>query len=401
MSSSGTISLRPILSAIPGTRWILTLIVQAPHGLWQVIGRDGKVADHVVNQCTCGGIGSVDAVWLDRAGDAVGESLVRIAIDPKTGHLSAKQDTMVTGVFTNVSVTADGSRMVMDQGTLDYGLWTSDMAQLVAGRLTEDERIAHASNSVLSWVSPDGARLLVRRIVPTTGDHTEARFSVRAYANGAESPLVATGTIRRATWVDSTSVAAIEAASNGNTRLAVIDVRTGAERDPLDLPDSSIADAAPIPGGWAWIPVTHDHLELQAAGKQRTVPLPPWFVSFFQVIADPGSGRVFVAGFNRATGDTLGVAAVDLASGTVTKWGSAFAEDGTISLLDGGAVFFAAHHTENRYDLYKLTGPGAMQMLGSPNVPLYQVSVSGDLKRATAVQRNYNADAWMYNVVKR
>ena len=76
------------LSAIPGTRWILTLIIQAPHGLWQVIGRDGKVADHVVNQCTCGGIGSVDAVWLDRAGDAVGESLVRIGIDPATGHLS-------------------------------------------------------------------------------------------------------------------------------------------------------------------------------------------------------------------------------------------------------------------------------------------------------------------------
>ncbi|MDE3128514.1 MAG: hypothetical protein KGL38_10945, partial [Gemmatimonadota bacterium] len=94
-------------------------------------------------------------------------------------------------------------------------------------------------------------------------------------------------------------------------------------------------------------------------------------------------------------------AAVDLASGTVTKWGATFAEDGTMSLLDGGALFLAAHHTENRFELFKLTGPGAMQRLGSPDVPLYQVSVSGDLKRATAVQRNYNADAWMYNVVKR
>ena len=42
-----------------------------------------------------------------------------------------------------------------------------------------------------------------------------------------------------------------------------------------------------------------------------------------------------------------------------------------------------------------------MQPLGSPDVPLFQVSVSADLKRATAVQRNYNADAWMYSVVKR
>ncbi|MGE5100533.1 MAG: protein kinase domain-containing protein, partial [Deltaproteobacteria bacterium] len=101
------------LSAIPGSRWILTLIVQQPHGLWQVIDRSGKVADHVVNACTCGGLGSVDAVWLDRAGDAAGESIVRIGVDRATGHLSTVQDTMTTALFTNVSVTADGSKMVM------------------------------------------------------------------------------------------------------------------------------------------------------------------------------------------------------------------------------------------------------------------------------------------------
>jgi hypothetical protein len=27
-------------------------------------------------------------------------------------------------------------------------------------------------------------------------------------------------------------------------------------------------------------------------------------------------------------------------------------------------------------------------------------SVSGDLQRTTAIQRTYNADAWMYTVVK-
>jgi hypothetical protein len=42
-----------------------------------------------------------------------------------------------------------------------------------------------------------------------------------------------------------------------------------------------------------------------------------------------------------------------------------------------------------------------MQPLGAPALPLYAISVSADLKRAVAVQRAYNADAWMYNVVKR
>ncbi|MGH7688405.1 MAG: hypothetical protein ACREN3_02230, partial [Gemmatimonadaceae bacterium] len=389
------------LSAIPGTRWILTLIIQAPHGLWQVIGRNGKVADHVVNQCTCGGIGTVDAVWLDRAGDAAGESLVRIGIDPATGHLSAQQDTMVTGIFTNVSVTADGTKMVMDQGTLDYGLWTTTVPELSQGRLTEDHRIAHASNSVLGFVSPDGGRLLVRRVVPTTGDHVEARFSVRPFDGLTETPLVETGTIHGAGWVDSTSVAVMSSKADGSTHLAVIDLRTGAERDGFDLPDSVIADAAPVTNGWVWIPVTRDRLMIEQNGRRRMIALPAWYAQANEVVSDPARGRLFVTGYNRSTEDTLGVMVVNLADGKTTQWASAFAEDGQISLLDGGAVFLALHRTEDALDLYRITGPGAMQRLGAPPIPLFQISVSSNLKRATAVQRNYNADAWMYNVLKR
>ncbi len=388
------------LSAIPGTRWILSLIIQAPHGLWQVIGRDGTVADRVVNQCTCGGIGSVDAVWLDRAGDAVGESLVRIAIDPATGHLAAQQDTMVTGIFTNVSVTADGSKMVMDQGTLDYGLWTPSVADLLKGQFAAGPRVAHASNSILAWVSPDGGRLLLRRVVPTTGDHTEPRFSVRPYDGAAETPLAATGKVHVARWVDSTSLVTISSKRDGTTHLAVVDVRTGAERNGFDLPDSVVTDAAPVPNGWAWIPVTRDRLMLEQNGTRRTVPLPAWYSSIYRVIADPARGRVFMLGYNRSTQDTLGVSTANVADGTTAQWAALFAEDADGSLLDGGALFLAVHHTENAFELYRLAGPGAMQRLGAPPLPLFTVSVSADLKRATAVQRDYDADAWMFNVVQ-
>ena len=60
-----------------------------------------------------------------------------------------------------------------------------------------------------------------------------------------------------------------------------------------------------------------------------------------------------------------------------------------------------AHRTADRFELYKLTGPGTMQSLGSPAVPLLWSTVSADLERATATERTYNADAWMYTVVKR
>jgi Protein kinase domain len=387
------------LSAIPGTKWILTLIVQAPHGLWQVIDRSGKVADHVVNQCTCGGIGTVDAVYLDREGDAAGESIVRIAIDRASGHLSARQDTMVTGLFTNVSVTADGSKMVMDEGTLDYGVWATDFADVAKGHLTADHRIASASNSVVGFVSPDGARIVLRRVVPTTGVHTEARYSVRPFDGGTETPLPATGTVQRVNWIDSVTVSVISQVA-GKTRFALLDVRNGSQRDAFELPDSSVADAAPVPGGWAWIPDSRDRMLVEQGGKRREIARPAWFSGITQLLTDSATGRAVVLGFNTGTADTLGVAAVDLATGKSAQWAAMFAEDGVITKLAGGAVFLAAHRTEESLDLYRLAGPGQMQRLGSPPVPLLAVSVSSDLKRATAVERNYNADAWMYNVVR-
>ena len=87
---------------VPGTNWILSLVVQPPRGLWQIVDRSGKVADRVVNGCTCGGIAATDAVWLARAGDGLEESVVRIAIDRANGRFAARQDTMAHGVFTGV-----------------------------------------------------------------------------------------------------------------------------------------------------------------------------------------------------------------------------------------------------------------------------------------------------------
>ena len=80
----------------------------------------------------------------------------------RRGHLATTQDTMVTALFTNFSVTADGSKMVMDEGTLEYGVWAMDFPAMVqkGGRLTNEGRIARASNAVDATVSPDGGRLL-------------------------------------------------------------------------------------------------------------------------------------------------------------------------------------------------------------------------------------------------
>ena len=56
------------LSVSPGGRWIVALVIQGSRGLWQVLDRNGTVADRVVNSCTCPGRITHDALWLSRAG---------------------------------------------------------------------------------------------------------------------------------------------------------------------------------------------------------------------------------------------------------------------------------------------------------------------------------------------
>ncbi len=84
------------LSVSPGGKWIVALVVQAGRGFWQVFDRSGKVADHVLNSCTCPGRITSDALWLTRSGQGF-ESIVRLGIDPATGKLASRQDTLLVG----------------------------------------------------------------------------------------------------------------------------------------------------------------------------------------------------------------------------------------------------------------------------------------------------------------
>jgi hypothetical protein len=235
--------------------------------------------------------------------------------------------------------------------------------------------------------------------VPTTGQHTAVQFGVRTYGSDAETPLAISGTPMRVRWVDSVTVSVVSRVAS-RVQLALVDVRTGAASNTLSLTDSTIADAGPVSNGWAWIPSSRDRVVVEQSGKRREIPQPRWYQSIGALLSDPDRGRVFVTGFNRSTADTLGIAAIDIANGSATQWMSVFGEDGTIQQLAGGELFLSLHRTQESLDLYRLSGPGKSQLLGSPPRPLVGVSVSQDLKRAVAFDRDYHADAWMYSVVR-
>ena len=386
------------LSAVPGTSWILSLVVQPPRGLWQIVDRSGKVADKVINACTCGGIAATDAVWLARAGEGFDESVVRIAIDRATGRFAARQDTMTHGTFTQFSLTSDGASYVMDEGTFDHTVWAAPLADVSKETLPDDRRVAHASTPVMALVSPDGATLLLRRLTPSSTGQRETRYSLLPYEGGAESPLPAAGLVRRAKWSDAQHVATQVPAGHG-LRFAEVDIRSGAQRNALEITDSLVTDFTALPNGWAWIPITRDRIVVSENGRRKEYRPSAWFGGVSIVTADRDRHRVLFGGVGKTTGDTGSVAMITLDDGRETRLATRFGENMRIISVAGHDALFAVAETQEAWSLYTADAPGTTTLVAKVGRPIFDLSVARDMSRAALMVLDYRADAWLSKVV--
>jgi tRNA A-37 threonylcarbamoyl transferase component Bud32 len=388
------------ISAVPGTRWILTLVVQRPLGLWQVIDRSGNVADRVVNACSCGGIATSDAVWLTREeNDPTQEAVVRISIDRASGKLAARQDTMARGLFTAFSLTADGRTMVIDQGAYDHGVWAVPFDSARAGVFPEAKRLARASSQTTGVISPGGSRVLVRRTVPTAGGQSETRLGVLPFDGGAEVPVTSDGMVIRSNWSDSVHVTIASRSGGGALVLSETDVRTGARRNRLAIPDSAIRDFTALSNGWAWIPASSDRITVVENERRRVFPKPAWFGGIAHLVGDPAHGRVFYTGWGGPGADSVGLGVLSLETGAHALWTATPGDAGRIVLVDGHDALFLVQEGRETWSLYTADGPSRIAKLGTIPRPVSSLTASRDLKRIVANVRDYRADAWMSKVI--
>jgi serine/threonine-protein kinase len=388
------------ISVVPGTNWILTLVTRRPLGLWQVMDRHGRVADRVVNACSCGGVATGDAVWLTRQGDSPDQAVVRIGIDRRNGRLAARQDTMAQGLFTAVSLTSDGGTMVIDQGTYDHGVYTVPFDSALRGRLPDERRVARASSMVEGLVSPDGARLLVRRNLPAANGGSELRLTVRPYDGGDETPVQTPATPIRARWSDGQYVAIASRRSDGRLALTEVDVASGAERNAAVLPDSAVRDYAALPNGWAWIPASSDRLVIMEGTRRRSVTPPEWFSGIAHLVADPARRRVLYTGWGGPGADSMALAVLSLDDGRSERWTAGAGDAARIVLIDGHDALFLLQAGRETWSAFTVDGPGHATKLAVIPRPLASLSVSRDLTRAVANIDDYRADAWMSRVIR-
>jgi tRNA A-37 threonylcarbamoyl transferase component Bud32 len=387
------------LVSIPGATRIVAMVIQPPHGLWQVFDRTGKLTDKLVNSCTCGAAASHDALWMTRAGPTAAEAVVRVALDPTNGKFAAHQDTIYSGRFSNLSVTADGAQMTVDDGSYSFSVIAANLPDILTGKLPNATPLMQASNRVGALVSPDGQRLLMRRSVPAPKGGDEVRLAVAPFAGGSETPINTTGNVTAANWIDSVTIAVATLTTNG-IRLARTDVRTGAASRALQLADSTLASMTALPNGWAWVPAARDRIVIDQDGKRREIPKQPWFASLNQLEGSPDGSRLLTVGWNASTGDSLRVDVIPTDGGPSVEWGRSFAEDGSATWLSDGSIAFTVWSSTDAAAIRQLTGPGQGKPIGTLGHVSNVISLSKDLKRATIMWREYRGDAWMYRVVK-
>jgi hypothetical protein len=176
-------------------------------------------------------------------------------------------------------------------------------------------------------------------------------------------------------------------------------VRSGAQRNTLEISDSLVADFAALSDGWAWIPVTRDRVVVSEKGRRHEYRPSPWFGGVFFVAADRGRHRVLFGGLGKATGDSGSVAILSLDDGRETRLATRFGENMRIMAVQGHDALFAVAETQESWSLYALDAPDRITLVGKVGRPISGVSVSEDMSRAALMVTDYRADAWLSKVV--
>ncbi|HWA14786.1 MAG TPA: protein kinase, partial [Gemmatimonadales bacterium] len=373
---------------VPGTRRLVVFQVENGRGRWSVVDRSGKVIDHVINSCTCGGAVSHDAIWMQRAGPSIAEAVVRVALDPETGRLGVDQDTVYNGVFTYLSVTNDGTRVMVDDGISTFSAVATDLPALMKGVLPKP--VLTASALVSARVSPDGARLILQRTMPGSNGATETKLSMMPWGGGPEIPLEFDGTYRSDRWVDSVTFL-VGSKREVGFRTTRIDIRTGRATLIRDL-DSTVQDYSMLEDGWVFIPATRDRIVLERNGKRTEIPKPKWFSQLIGVVPSPDGKQLAVHGWG-VTQDSLRFMVTPVDGGPMTTWATVFAERGRSQWLHDGSLLLYDYTGPQTVALLQVAGPGQVKRLGVVPHLAGEISVSSDLQRAAIRWQDWRSDA--------
>jgi len=387
------------IRSLPGTSYILTSTVRKRRNFWQVLDREGKSLSSLMNSCICEGLSSKDALWMTRSGTSGGDAIVRVTIDPKAGKLAARQDTVYTGRFTTFSISDDGTKLVVDDGSTDHYVAAMPF-QDIMGKRFAGVSLMKSSSPLSTVVSPNGARILKRLTVPDGQGSSTLRLSTIPFEGGAELPIESDGKTFGADWSDSVTVSMATQGSDGKVKLSVIDLRTGVRANQLQLSDSVIIVSAPLTHGWVYVAASADRIVIIDGTRRREVMKTAWHQGITGMAVSADKREIAYWGWNVGSSDSIGYEIMRVAGGPATRVYTGFAEKAWGAWMDDGSFVARVWKTPDAVTLFKTSVSGKAELIGTIPHETFNFSHSADLKRATLGWRDKRADAFMYRVVK-
>ena len=386
------------IGAIPGSTRFVVSTARGVRALWQVVDRQGNSTGSVMNSCTCGGVASSDAIWMARAGAAVGEGIVRVALDPVTGRIASHQDTVFSGAFTGFSVSPDGTKLVVDDGATDFNYQAMTIADMRARKFAQAP-IVKASSQLTAAISPDGNRILKRQSLPDGRGGNQTRLTVIPFGGGAETLIEVEGRVIGNDWVDSVSVG-FGTINDKGTKLTVVDIRNGVHRNDYQWPDSALTSASALSNGWVIVTPNGDRIVTIQDGRRSEMKRPSWYQILTGATVSTDHSKIMYWGWNNGTNDSIGYEMVPVAGGNATRVFTTFAERAWGAWLYDGSFVARVWETPEAVTVTKIKGPGQLEKVGTMPHLSYNFSHSADFKRATIGWREARRDAFAYRVVK-
>ena len=382
----------------PGGRWIVVEAAVGAEGssayrhAYLVVDRRGRQRDaiHVPGEDDTWAFVRPDALWMQLVSSG---NLVRIPFDGKAGRFTGAWDTVLAAGSLGFDVSEDGQSLVYADGSAEYGLWALDLADALKGKFPPGRRLRSGTIGDVVRLSPDGTSILDCRTVATGGGQG-SDIVLLPFQGGAEIMHRPVDSLLSVEWSPDGQAFIYAEKVAGRVRLVTVDVRTGRQQSPVEMPDSDVRGVRLMSdGAWAWPGGRGAHLWRSGERSPRVLPMLRDELALAGLIPAPNERRLALLGSISQDSAYLDVA--QLPERPPTRW-AAFA--GTTArgwwLADGSIVVWI-QESEDQGTLYRVTGPGRVEPLGIIPRAVRSVSLSQDGRRVALVTFDSRVDVWL------
>jgi serine/threonine protein kinase len=389
----------PAPFTMPQSRYFGLVIDRGQATRFAILDRAGHTVSKLDFPSGSAGTATTDALWIYDTPRTTGNvNLVRVPFDRRTMKLASRGDTVYSGTTNSMSLSADGSMLLYDDGATDYSSWALPFEDMVSNKFSDEQRLMRATGEMRGSISPDG-------VITTVGtENPQGGIDWVVYRAGSSTPVPIPGRHRSAVPLDSTTIK-LGDITDSTTTMSLYNYKTRRTSAVRTVKSRRLEDFTRVGNAWAWIPNDGTRIMVQAddAAFPRRINPPKWYKTVWWVSGTKDGTKIAFLGWQAPNEDSLGVGVLSLPEGKFTQVLSTFAEGGGTSWTSDGGLIAMLNDTPEAESFYLLREGQPPRKLGSTPRLIRRnlaVGVTADMKRAFIVTKDDRRDIFMSRVIR-